>query len=88
MKTGWIGAFDDCVLFIDTRGNVGVAPPQTAIGDAIYVIRGAFAPVLLRSVGHGLWRLISGDCFLPKAKENKELLSLPLESDMEDITIT
>ncbi|KAH7410638.1 heterokaryon incompatibility protein-domain-containing protein [Cadophora sp. MPI-SDFR-AT-0126] len=54
----------DCRFFVSEGETVGIAPENAQEGDSICIIKGAFAPCILRQINGNQWSLVSGDCYL------------------------
>jgi len=55
---------DNCRIFVTQDDEIGIAPHNAREGDVVCVVKGAFAPCILRQIAQDHWSLISGDCYL------------------------
>lgn len=57
-------AMQECRIFVAENESIGIAPKGAQSGDSICIVKGAFAPCIVRPIIDNQWLLISGDCFL------------------------
>ncbi|KAI0490434.1 hypothetical protein F4859DRAFT_458020 [Xylaria cf. heliscus] len=48
---------------VTEKGHVGIAPPASRPGDAIFILKGCNAPLVLRSAGNGAYSVVS-ECYV------------------------
>ena len=57
-------AMENCRLFATEDDTIGIAPQTARAGDVVCIIKGAYAPCILRQIARDQWSLVSGDCYL------------------------
>jgi len=57
-------AMENCRLFVAEDDIIGIAPQNAQEGDVVCIVKGAFAPCILRHIDRDQWCLVSGDCHL------------------------
>jgi hypothetical protein len=57
-------AMESCRLFITEDDTIGIAPQNAQAGDVVCIVKGAYAPCILRQIARDQWSLVSGDCYL------------------------
>jgi hypothetical protein len=55
---------ENCRLFVTEDDTIGIAPQNAQAGDVVCIIKGAYAPCILRQTARDQWSLVSGDCYL------------------------
>lgn len=57
-------AIENCRLFVTEDDTIGIAPRNSQAGDVVCIVKGAYAPCILRQIAKDQWSLVSGDCYL------------------------
>ena len=57
-------AMESCRLFVTEDDTIGIDPQNAQAGDVVCIIKGAYAPCILRQTARDQWSLVSGDCYL------------------------
>ena len=57
-------AMESCRLFVTEDDTIGIAPQNAQAGDVVCIVKGAYAPCILRQTARDQWSLVSGDCYL------------------------
>ena len=63
MARGMMVSLQNCRIFLIRDSFIGIAPEATLTSDVLCILKGSFAPCLLRQRPNGGWWLISGDCY-------------------------